>query len=98
MGIDETTDTHLYVIPVLFLGVVFLLLVLESFVACACEGLIVAAVGVDDPRVQMEDVCDHSIEELTVVGHYQDGGGPRLQSYKHRENMYRHTQTSSGGL
>ena len=89
MGLDETTDTHLYVISVLFLGLVFLLLVLESFVAGACEGLVVAAVGVDDPRLQVEDVCDNGVEELTVVGHYQDGGRPRLQTQG--EHVQTHT-------
>jgi len=94
VGLDQTTDTHLYVISVLFLGIVFFLLVFESFVARACEGLVVAAVGVYDPCMQVEDVCDDGVEELTVVGHYQDGGGPRLQTQE--EHVYKHTQTSLG--
>ena len=66
-------------ISVLFLGLVFLDLVLQPLLPRLVEHLVVAAVRVQPHGVQVQDVGGHSVEELSVVRHHQDGLGPILK-------------------
>lgn len=66
-------------LPVLQLGLIFSVLVLQSVFFGFQEVLVVAAVTIKPLGVQMDDVGDNSVEEVSVVGDDQDGGLPRLQ-------------------
>lgn len=73
------TCVYLYVLSVLQLGLVLSLLVLQSVLFGFNKIFVVAAVTVKPLGVQVDDVCDHGIQEVSVVGDDQDGGLPGLQ-------------------
>ena len=63
----------------LHLGLVLSVLVFQLFRLGLEELLVVSLVVVDPPRVLVEDVRGYLIQELLVVGHYQEGRGPILR-------------------
>ena len=78
-------------LSVLKLSIIYPLLVFNSVFFGLDKVLIVAPVTVQPLGVQVDDVRYHGIEEVTVVGHYQDGGLPRLRSTN--QMLYRDTFT-----
>lgn len=64
---------YLDVLTVLLLGFVLSLLVLQPFLLDLHEVLKVPAVCVQPLRVQVDDVRGHSVQEVPVVGHHEDG-------------------------
>lgn len=73
---------YLNVLPVLLLCLVLPLLVLQSVLFGFNKVLIVAAVTVQPLGVQVDDVRHHGVQEVSVVGHHQDGGLPRLKRWE----------------
>lgn len=65
-------------LSVLQLGLILSVLVLQSVFFGFNKVFIVAAVTVQPLGVQVNDVCYHSVEEVSVVRDDQDGGLPRL--------------------
>lgn len=76
---------YLYVLSVLLLRLVLPLLVLQSVLFGFNEVLVVAAVTVQPLGVQVDDVRHHGVQEVSVVGHHQDGGLPRLEKWEGSE-------------
>lgn len=65
-------------LSVLQLGLILSLLVLQSVLFGFNKVFIVAAVTVEPLGVQVDDVCNHGVQEVSVVGDDQDGGLPGL--------------------
>lgn len=63
------------------------MLVLQAILFGLQEVLVVATVSVQPLRVQVDDVCRHSIQEVSVVGDDQDGGLPRLRGTSHSAHI-----------
>ena len=70
---------YLYVLPVLQLGLVLSMLVLQSVFLGFHKVFVVATVTVEPLGVQVDDVGYHGVQEVSVVGDDQDGGLPRLR-------------------
>lgn len=60
---------YLYVLPVLQLRLVLPVLVLQPVFFSFDKVFVVSAVTVQPLGVQVDDVCDHRIQEVSVVGH-----------------------------
>ena len=65
-------------LSVLQLSLVLSVLVFQSVLFGFNEVFVVATVTVQPLGVQVDDVCDYGVEEVSVVGDDQDGGLPRL--------------------
>ncbi len=65
-------------LSVLQLGLVLSVLVLQSVLFGFNKVFIVATVTVQPLGVQVDDVCNDGVEEVSVVGDDQDGGLPCL--------------------
>lgn len=59
---------HLYVLSVLQLGLVLPVLVLQSVFFSFDKVFVVSAVTVQPLGVQVDDICHHRIQEVSVVG------------------------------
>lgn len=70
---------YLYVFPVLELRFILSLLVLQTVLLGFNEVLVVATVTVQPLGLQVDDVRDHGVKEISVVRHYKNRGLPRLQ-------------------
>ena len=70
---------HLHMLTLLFLGLHMLAGILESLCGCALENIEVALVARELPRVQVQHVCCHHIQEISGMGHHQEGVGPSTQ-------------------
>lgn len=78
---------YLYVLSILQLGLVLSLLVLQSVFFGFDKVFIVATVTVEPLGVQVDDVCNHGVQEVSVVRHDQDGGLPRLWEEEHEFSL-----------
>lgn len=62
------SQRYLYVLSVLHLGLVLPLLVLQSVLFSFDKVFVVSTVTVQPLGVQVDDICDHCVEEVSVVG------------------------------
>lgn len=71
--------SHLDMLAILLLGLIFTLLIEQSLLLALDEGLKVSPVTIQPLAVQVDDVCGYGIQEVAVMGDDQDCGGPCLR-------------------
>lgn len=78
VSVNHNPNSDLYVLSVLHLGLVLPLLVLQSVLFSFDKVFVVSTVTVQPLGVQVNDICYHRVEEVSVVGDNEDGGLPCL--------------------
>lgn len=78
VSVNHNHNSDLYVLSVLHLGLVLPLLVLQSVLFSFDKVFVVSTVTVQPLGVQVDDICYHRVEEVSVVGDNEDGGLPCL--------------------
>lgn len=70
---------HLHMLPLLLLGLHMLAGILEPLCSCALKDIEVALVARQFPGVQVQHVRRHNVQEISGMGHHQEGVGPSTQ-------------------